>query len=245
MLKSTRKYFLVVFLMLLLCVSVGVYNRQKFYSCSDLNQLEKEKDLDICSVCIDPIVVSGTAKEYMHKNEWKFEELEKKADLIVKVRVDEKKERTIRGEDISIRTPLIIEEVYKGDRKEQEEIWAYEYASFYYDEQNESYCCYSMDGYCPMEKGRSYYVFLQELPCREGYKKNEQERNTYLFWNCCYAKVPVEEQKVDLLKKQKLDGMDGNYFYKELKEEGIWTADKKVLEKYKKLEEMVREKYHS
>lgn len=237
MVKQTKYYLALVGLIILCMIPIGIWNRTKFYGTSDLNVLEKEQNLDEYQVMLSSIMVPSDMEEvYLHKKEWKLEELEKNAQVIAKVRVDTKKERVMNRVDLT-KTPLIVEEVYKGDIKEQDEINVYEYAEYYCDEKANYYMYESEGGYQIMNCDQDYYVFLQELPHKDTYCRTKEEKNSYMFYNSLYSKIPVKEQKIDLLEQGK------EYIYKEIKQEEILTTNPKVLKRYLELREKVKEIY--
>lgn len=132
------------------------------------------------------------------------------AELIIKAKATN--DRSF-GYD-SIKTKVIIQEVYKGNT-DQEEIYVYEWSSV-----NIMNMLQNNDVYNIMNTDDEYYLFLIRRPMPEGYKLTAKNETEYVLANVYMGKYKVEvyDNMRLLPPRESLSSLDELPTYQEIKE---------------------------
>ena len=225
MIKTTKIYFLILSLFVLVCIAAGIVVKTSFKGYTQLTDLVKHENINSYSVQVMKVEESDD-NDYFSEID-NFKELQEKSGLILKVHVTN--ERTMYLQNTT-KTKVVVKEIYKGSAKKGQEIYVYEPAVLSYSV-SKSYD--SIGGYQLMKTNNDYYVFLQPLKVFKGYVKSAQENNTYLPSTIKYSVMRVNVGKQEILNQKKLE--NGEYNYGDVLDQEIITDNKQELVKYQEI----------
>lgn len=224
-----------ILMSLFAAIVMGMSVRKSFCGYTNLTELEKKEDVDSA-----PVEYCYQEYDYVSTEINTLEELENASAIVAKVKVEEDRKIFTRG----IKTKVTVQKVYKGSEniKENDSIYIYEPSTLGNDL---VYECY--DGYQIMQYAKEYIVFLKKLDTVEGYNYKWDEQECYLPVSALYAKYDsvYNETFLKVLDEDKLDCVDEQYLYGEIKEYPIVTYDKQELHIYKELWNRVLDTYNS
>ena len=230
--RETKRFFGIIAVLILLSIIVGVIVRNSYTGFKTVKELSKAKNIDDFLVGVE-----DSDEELLNSNVKNLDDLEKKSDLIVKVKVSD--EKIIEAADL--KTKVKVEKVIKSDGsdiKKGSDIYIYEMINL--SEVDDNFLTHTKYNY--LGTGKEYYLCLNKLKTIKGYKKSEEEKKTYMYsTNYFSAYSASNNQKAIKLSKNKLYNVE--YKYKNVKNQVILTSDKKIIEKYNYMKSSFVRKY--
>ncbi|MDR3595878.1 hypothetical protein [Clostridium sp.] len=213
--SKNRLLIIIYCLILVLCISIGIFTRKSFYGNTSLPM---SNNLDNLTLCVSS---SDTSNIYFDNNIKDYDDLKQKSDIIVKVRLSGER-KSLSG---TILSKVEILSVYKGtDVKKSDIIYIYEPCFFINNTYN------SVDGYNMMVENNDYVVFLKHLKIPEGYKYKGVEQISFMPVSTKYAKYNLSNYENKAFEKNELDSTLLNY--KIIKNNDIITSQKADIDKY-------------
>lgn len=153
------------------------------------------------------------------------EDLEKKSACIVSVEVLPERCMKLR----STETKIKIKEIWKDESKslkEDQEVFLIEPVSI---NRNNTY---ATTGYQFVKTGETYLMFLNPLPCVEGYQYTEKEKISLIPSTVCFSRYCISREEITGVYA---DGMD----YHEISEWPLVTKSEKRVKKYERLRKKI------
>lgn len=185
MTRSTKLYFIVMFIMIVLTIGYGLSTKYSFTGEYLLNEVKSNYRIN------DFVYYDDEDSVYFNESIINLKELEDSSDLIVKVRkVDDSKLFYN-----SIETSVEILDIYGNDELEiGDYIYIQEPVSICYLKGMENII--SIRGYTLINNNQEYIMFLKHLDKVDGYKYKDKEKITYIPVSTRFSKYCLEEKPV-------------------------------------------------
>lgn len=170
---------------------------------------------------------------FLDQSDCSLAELEQKSELVVEVSVEEGRKM----EFASTLSPVTVKQIIfaKNDAvKVGDIIYIEEPATIVED-------VFSTYGYQLMKHGQNYILFLQHLPCIEGYKYSEKESKTYTLVSEYFGKY-CTSKKENMALYQEND--EEEISYKKVSSYAIYTCNKEILNTYINLWAKIQDEYN-
>lgn len=227
MTKNTKIYFLSLIIILVGAFGVGFFVKNSFSGEKDINKKISSVSEEMLGYY--SLNDKETVDKYFDNSLDTLGKLEKETDVILKVKVIERKLFFRSTESKSE-----VLKVFKGedDIKEGGIIYIHEPFSVNGD------TVFSTCGYNMMKNNNEYIVFLKHLKKMEGYKYPDKEKISFLPVSTLYAKYS-EKENAKFLNSDKENGNK----YKDVKEFCSIFELKEDLEKYEKIKKQILNKY--
>lgn len=165
-----------------------------------------------------------------------LDELEKKASIIVRVKVENERKMYLQA----VKTKVKVLEVYKGELQINSDIFVYEPSNLLCISYSAYTCC---GGYQLMQQDTEYVMFLRNLDKPEGYSYRGDEEISYLPISCLYGKYSVKETGKTPTVISEDDICNQKYTYSEISQYPVLCTTEEELNSYKTLLEQVKQKY--
>lgn len=219
-------YYSAMGIVLLLCIVVGIFTRFSYRAPLAIgNHFSQTADY---FVSVDQ--EEEFANHYFDNHIKSYEELEKKADLIVRVRPTS--DRTLYNQAILSQVEVL--QVYKKQNVRTADFLYIFEPNFFHGDQY-----YSLYGYQMMLPDTEYILFLTKIKAPPGYRGSEKEAITFLPVSTLYGKFPVnQEKKAKALSPLALES--GQTTFRDVQEYEILSADPKSLDTYFAIQQEVR-----
>jgi hypothetical protein len=216
--KSNGVYFSFLGIMILLSIGFGIITRISYVQNANVDHYLNNADQYKVSIDEDPQYI----EIYFDNIIDNISELEKKSDVIVRVKADVDRLNYMRA----ILTGTDVLDVYKGnDVKKGEHIYIFEPSNFF----GSTY--FVTGGYNIMNPGQEYILFLKHLKIPEGYRYKGKEAVSFITISTYYGKYPAT--KVGTVSQINESIADKKTItYNEVKYYDLITANKDIIAKY-------------
>lgn len=227
MTKSTKIYFLTFIIILISAFGAGFFVKNSFTGEKDINKR-------ISSISEEMLKYSNLNEKdmvdmYFDNSLDTLEKLEKESDIILKIKVIERK-LFFRSTESKVE----VLKIFKGENGIEEGTNIYIHEPFSVNDD----MVYSTGGYNMMKDNTEYIVFLKHLKKMEGYKYPYKEKISFLPVSTTYAKYS-EKENANFFKLDK----ENENKYKDVKGFCSIFESKEDLEKYEKIKEQILNKY--